>query len=191
MRDRRASQIQNTPRQPRTTKGRPRAPPTSRQGLLEQSRSFLAFHEFRARERERARETESDRTRRLDFKTSFRFTGSTLAARRRRVSLTPSVAYLFTVSSLWGLSCFGTFLFGNVSSGAHLLAARPKIYKKISDMWTGGGVSEMFREEERYKGKPTRKSRPQFAGFFCHWADLNRSGHSEESERRGGVESST
>ena len=167
MRDRRASQIQNTPRQPRTTKGRPRAPPTSRQGLLEQSRSFLAFHEFRARERERARETESDRTRRLDFKTSFRFTGSTLAARRRRVSLTSLVAYLFTVSSLWGLSCFGTFLFGNVSSGAHLLAARPKIYKKISDMWTGGGSRKCFEKKSAIKGNLHGKVGPSSRVFFA------------------------
>ena len=173
MRDRRASQIQNTPRQPRTTKGRPRAPPPSRQGLPERSRSFLAFHEFRARARERGRqrerETESDRTRRLDFKTSFRFTGSTLAARRRRVSLTSLVAYLFTVSSLWGLSCFGTFLFGNVSSGAHLLAARPKIYKKISDMWTGGGSRKCLRrpsKESAIKGNVHGKVGPSSRVFL-------------------------
>merc|ERR1711970_280781 len=72
------AQIQNTPRQPRTTKGRPRAPqlPLLDRVCSKPSRSFLAYHE-RERATARAR-TESDRTRRLDFKTSFRFTGSTL-----------------------------------------------------------------------------------------------------------------
>ena len=194
MRDRRASKFKHTPRQPRTTKGRPRAPPPSRQGLPERSRSFLAFHEFRARARERGRqrerETESDRTRRLDFKTSFRFTGSTLAARRRRVSLTSFSSLplhcLFTVGPLgfWNISVWKRFF--------RRAPSRRKTENLQEDLGhVDGGGAEMFREGERYKGKSTRKSRPRFAGFFCHWADLNRSGHSEESERRGGVESST
>merc|ERR1711908_2090 len=43
------AQIQNTPRQPRTTKGRPRAPhlPLLDRVCSKPSRSFLAYHEFR------------------------------------------------------------------------------------------------------------------------------------------------
>ena len=141
----------------------------------------------RARERATARaRTESDRTRRLDFKTSFRFTGSTLplAARRRRVSLTSSVAYLLT-------ALVGPLGFWNISE--KFLLASPRTFslqdrKSTRRSRTGGGA-EMFREGERYKGKSTRKSRPQVRGFFFAIGQTLIDRAQDESERRGGVES--
>ena len=106
------------------------------------------------------------------------------AARRRRVSLTSSVAYLLT-------ALVGPLGFWNISE--KFLLASPRTFslqdrKSTRRSRTGGGA-EMFREGERYKGKSTRKSRPQVRGFFFAIGQTLIDRAQDESERRGGVES--
>ena len=183
------SQIQNTPRQPRTTKGRPRAPQLPRLDRVcsKPSRSFLAYPSS-ARAREREGDSESANRERPNAPPGFQnllpLHGVAPAARRRRVSLTSSVAYLLT-------ALVGPLGFWNISE--KFLLASPRTFslqdrKSTRRSRTGGGA-EMFREGERYKGKSTRKSRPQVRGFFFAIGQTLIDRAQDESERRGGVES--
>ena len=181
------AQIQNTPRQPRTTKGRPRSAPPSRQGLLE-NRAARSWPTRVPRAREREGDSESANRERPNAPPGFQnllpLHGVAPAARRRRVSLTSSVAYLLT-------ALVGPLGFWNISE--KFLLASPRTFslqdrKSTRRSRTGGGA-EMFREGERYKGKSTRKSRPQVRGFFFAIGQTLIDRAQDESERRGGVES--
>ena len=188
MRDRRAPKFKthlDSPEQPRVGLA-PLSSPFST-GFA-RNRAARSWPTRVPRAREREGDSESANRERPNAPPGFQnllpLHGVAPAARRRRVSLTSSVAYLLT-------ALVGPLGFWNISE--KFLLASPRTFslqdrKSTRRSRTGGGA-EMFREGERYKGKSTRKSRPQVRGFFFAIGQTLIDRAQDESERRGGVES--